>query len=132
MNTKRKTGILVAEDMGEMRMLLGMILKELGYTSLYFASSGAEAVKLCEKERIRIAFLDIEMPGISGIEVMKQLHAARPECYCLIVSAHSEIENVRAALEAGARGFVVKPYRSQKIADVLADFEAAARGAKAA
>jgi len=130
---KDKTGpVLVAEDMGEMRLLLGMILKELGYRDLAFASTGPESLKLAKKRKFRLAFLGIELPGLSGIEVMKKLRGELPDCFCLVVSAYSDADNVKAALEAGAHGFIVKPYRSRQIAEALETYAIYARGRRKA
>ena len=123
----KRSAVLVAEDMGEMRLLLGMILKELGYRDIAFASTGLEAEKLCHKRQFRLAFLDIELPGMSGIEVMKKLRVQLPDCFCLVVSAHSDPDNVKCALAAGAHGFIVKPYRARQIAEALETYEIFAR-----
>lgn len=123
MSDLRQTGILIADDEGEMRNLLALILKTCGYTNIEFASDGQKAIEMLGKPQIGLAFLDINMPGFSGIEVMTQVKDIRPNCYCVMVSGHSALENVLAALNAGARAFIVKPYNQKKIGDILAKFE---------
>ena len=115
--------ILVADDEGEMRRLLGLILKSCGYLNIAYASDGPSAIMALLRRNIQIAFVDINMPGEDGISVLKQAREFSPSCFCVIVSAHSDLQNVRAALSAGARGFIVKPYTEQKIVDVLTQFE---------
>ena len=115
-----------------MRLLLGMILKELGYRDIVFASTGPKAEKLSRERRFRLAFLDIELPGSSGIDVMKKLRVTLPDCFCLVVSAYSDAENVKSALGAGAHGFIVKPYRARQIAEALETYEIFARNRGAA
>lgn len=126
--SERSASVLVAEDMTEMRMLLGMILKEQGYRDIAYAATGPEAEKLGQKRGFHIAFLDIELPGLDGIELLTRLREALPECFFVMVSAHSEPENVKAALQAGAHAFIVKPYRARQIAEALETYEIFARG----
>ena len=122
---KEKVEILVADDEPDMRALLASVLRGCGFPFVHYASNGLEAVKLIEQKQtaIRIAFLDISMPGKTGIEVIKAVKAIRPPCYCVIVSAHSDLENVKSAMMAGARGFIVKPYNTKKVVDVLDKIE---------
>lgn len=120
--------VLIVEDMSEMRLLLGMILKELGYRDIAYAATGPEAEKLGDKRSFQLAFLDIELPGLSGIDLVKQLRNKQPGCFFVMVSAHSEPENVKAALAAGAHGFIVKPYRARQIAEALETYEIFLRG----
>ena len=124
--------VLIAEDMTEMRLLLGMILKDLGYRDITYAVSGPEAEKLGHTRTFRLAFLDIELPGLNGIELLGKLREKLPDCFFVMVSAHSEAENVKGALQAGAHGFIVKPYRARQIAEALETYEIFARGRKRA
>jgi two-component system chemotaxis response regulator CheY len=124
---KTKLRILIAEDHGVMRSLLGRILHELGLTNLVYASNGAEAVELGLKDRPHLAFLDVDMPEKSGIDVMKELLRADPSCYCVVISAHNEASYVKAAVQAGARAFIVKPYSPQRISDILLEYATAQR-----
>jgi signal transduction histidine kinase/ActR/RegA family two-component response regulator len=117
--------ILVAEDDGLLRGLLISLLRQLGYGNIVEASNGQRAYDLIRDtdERIELAFLDIEMPGFTGLELLTMMPGQRAP-YCVIVSAHSAAENVMAAIKAGARGFVVKPYAARQINDILQQFEA--------
>ncbi|WP_317205368.1 response regulator [Janthinobacterium sp.] len=125
MANMKDAGILIADDEGGMRDLLASILKGCGCSKISLAADGTRALDLLTRESrdIQIAFLDINMPGLSGIEVMMQMAIARPDCFCVIVTGNSDLRNVMAALELGARGFVVKPYNIKKIADILAKYE---------
>lgn len=128
--SKSKLRVLVAEDHGVMRALLGRILHELGLTNLTYAANGAEAVQIGLKLRPHLAFLDFDMPEKNGLETMKELLGADPYCHCVMVSAHNEASYVKAAVQAGARGFVVKPYSPQRISDILVEYAAAARSVR--
>ncbi len=114
--------VLIADDENLMRELLSSILRSMGYQNIKFVPDGAQAVEAINQDGIQIAFLDIDMPGFTGLEVLGIVKDTRPDCFTVIVSAHSGLDNVMAALGAGARGFIVKPYNAQKIHDVLLKF----------
>lgn len=129
--SNKSAKVLVADDEGNMRNLLSSILKTCLYTDIRFANDGQSALDqlVSETDPVDIAFLDIDMPGYSGIEVMKLALQRRPNLFIVIVSGFSAIENVMAALNNGARGFVVKPYNIKKIQDVLVKYEREGRPA---
>lgn len=114
--------VLIADDEPLMRQLLASILRSMGYANISQAADGPQALEAIKDDGVQIAFLDIDMPGFTGIEVMEIAKATRPDCFFVIVSSHSGLDNVLAALNCGARGFIVKPYNAQKIHDVLLKF----------
>lgn len=122
MASVNNSAVLIADDENLMRQLLASILRSMGYTNITYAADGAQAVQAINENGIQIAFLDIDMPGFTGLEVLEIAKNSRPDCFLVIVSAHSGLDNVLAALNAGARGFIVKPYNAQKIHDVLLKF----------
>lgn len=126
---KNRVTVLIADDEANMRNLLGAVLKSCGYTNFIHAADGQQAMECLRTadKSLRLAFLDIDMPGFTGLEVLKLARETRPGCAYVIVTAHSAIDNVISAMSNGAAGFVVKPYTPQKIADVLAKFEREAR-----
>ena len=117
--------ILIADDEPAMRQLLASILRAAGYDKLAYAHDGQQALsRLSDPDcDIDIAFLDINMPNFSGLEVMSRAKVVRENCFFVIISAHSALDNVRAAINGGARGFIVKPYTTQRIHDILMKFE---------
>lgn len=122
---KHALTVMIADDDGAMRSLLAMVLKEHGYRDFVYASDGHQAVELIRTggAAVGLAFLDIDMPGFTGLEVLALARQHRPGCACVIVSAHSAVDNVMAAIRGGAAGFVVKPYSAQRIAEVLGKIE---------
>jgi len=115
--------VLIADDEPLMRQLLASILRSMGYTNIQQAGDGPQAVAAINDDGVDIAFLDIDMPGFTGLEVLDIARNTRPDCFFVIVSSHSGLDNVLAALNSGARGFIVKPYNAQKIHDVLLKFK---------
>lgn len=72
------------------------------------ASDGNDAVKLALELKPRVTVMDCALPGISGIEASRQIRAKWAEAAILMLSMHSEDTLIRQALEAGARGYILK------------------------
>jgi len=72
------------------------------------ASDGEEAVRLAAKERPQVIVMDCAMPGMNGLEATRRILEARPDAAILMLSMHSEDTLVRQALDAGARGYILK------------------------
>ena len=72
------------------------------------ASDGNDAVKLAIQLKPKVTVMDCALPGISGIEATRQIRAKHPEAKILMLSMHSEDTLIRQALEAGARGYILK------------------------
>ncbi|MEN9629635.1 MAG: hypothetical protein RJA10_2862 [Pseudomonadota bacterium] len=112
--------VLIADDAGASRELLTAILRNLeGRMSIEAARDGHEAVALWLALRPRVTLLDIDMPGLDGLTVLEQLRSVDGEAFVAIVSGSNSIDNVKRALSLGAAGFVIKPYKPQRIVDLL-------------
>ena len=72
------------------------------------ASDGEEAVRLAKKERPAVIVMDCAMPGMNGLEATRKILEAHPDAAILMLSMHSEDTLVRQALDAGARGYILK------------------------
>jgi DNA-binding NarL/FixJ family response regulator len=83
------------------------------------AGNGSDAVAKVLQAKPRVVILDISMPGLSGIEVARQVTAALPETRIVMLSMHSSSQYVFQALEAGARGYLLKESASAEIADAV-------------
>ena len=110
---------LIADDDPEMRDLLKEILVDLGCHIDAEVDNGRDAINKIVLIQPDLAFIDIEMPIQSGLDVLEEIKGKAPQTYSIIVSGHSTISNVKTALTLGAKGFVVKPYDSDKIKQIL-------------
>jgi len=72
------------------------------------AGDGLQAIKLAEELRPKVIVMDCAMPGMNGLEATRQILGKQPEALVLMLSMHPEETLVRQALEAGARGYVLK------------------------
>jgi len=116
--------ILIADDDAPMRELLASILREQGYRDLVHASNGKQAHTLLTAggPPFDLVLLDLDMPEMSGQDVLSACRPLLPACMWVMVSGHSDLPNVLAAISAGAHGFIVKPYNMVKIHEMLDKF----------
>ncbi|WP_156250161.1 response regulator transcription factor [Pseudactinotalea terrae] len=83
------------------------------------AGSGDEALAAALKHRPDVALLDLQMPGLDGIEVAEKLAEQLPGCRCVIVTSHGRPGYLRRALETGVRGFLPKTSSAAVLAEAV-------------
>lgn len=108
--------VLVVDDDELQRNIIGKILAAENYR-LVFAGNGIEALNVMRKMRPDLVLMDVQMPELDGIEVMRRLKAA-PEFAnipVVMITGRSERDVVRESLQAGASGFVVKPFERETL-----------------
>jgi two-component system, NarL family, response regulator DesR len=109
--------ILIAEDQGMVRGALATLLDLEGDLEVVAqVPRGDEVVAAALAARPDVALLDIEMPGIDGLEAAAQLHRALPGCVIIILTTFGRPGYLRRAMEAGASGFVVKDGPADQLA----------------
>ncbi len=104
--------VLVVDDSDFMRMMLDNILARQGHT-IRQAKDGMECLDILHSEAVDVCVLDIVMPGMDGIETLRQIRQEQPELKVVMLSARGTEETVRQTLELGADSFVVKPFGEQ-------------------
>jgi len=101
--------VLVADDHTLVRQSLVSVLAASGACEVVGeASNGLEAVDQALRLRPDVAIVDISMPGLNGIEVVRRLHAELPATRTLVLTMHEEDEYVLHVVRAGASGFLLK------------------------
>ena len=106
--------ILIIDDAVEIRDFLTQILENLGFEEVYGCEDFDSAKPLLKHKQPSVVFLDIELPDGDGKELIATLNEINPNINVVMVSAHSTVDNVKDAIERGAKGFVVKPGHRQK------------------
>ena len=107
--------ILVVDDEVAVRLVLQRILEGLGY-HVVTAANGQEALDKMSQLNIRIALLDIMMPGISGMEVLQQITTNWPETCVLMVTAVADAQTAIEAMKLGAYDYITKPFMRDDVA----------------
>ncbi len=109
--------VLLAEDQGMVRGALATLLGlEEDLEVVAQVARGDEVVAAARETKPDVALLDIEMPGIDGLEAAALLHRALPACVIIIVTTFGRPGYLRRAMEAGATGFVVKDGPADQLA----------------
>lgn len=133
MKTKEKT-ILVVDDEGGIRETVREILTDEGYKVIE-AQKASTALDLIEKVHPQLVLLDIWMPDVDGIELLKQIKEQQPDVRVIMISGHGNIHTAVAAAKLGAFDFLEKPLSLDSLLETvqraLDDFPAVKPRAKA-
>lgn len=109
--------ILVVDDEDDLRVLLKDLLVGAGFEVLT-ASDGQEAIDLIKgNQRVDLALLDIQMPRVNGIEVLKYINEHAQSMPAVMLTGFADLKYAMEAREFGAKDFINKPYR---VEDILA------------
>ncbi len=112
--------VMLAEDQGMMRGALALLLGlEADIEVVAQVGDGAAIVPTARAARPDVALLDIELPGRSGLDAAAELRTAVPECRVLILTTFGRPGYLRRAMEAGARGFLVKDGPVEELAAAI-------------
>src|SRR5687768_18216014 len=109
-----KARVLVVDDEAEIRRSVRMILEYEGY-DVQEASSGPEAMALIEREPPDLAFLDIKMGGMDGLETLQKIRQANDALPVVIISGHGTVSTAVEATKLGAFDFIEKPLASERV-----------------
>jgi DNA-binding NtrC family response regulator len=115
---KHEIAILVVDDDLMMRQLLEKILRRDGYRVLSVAE-GEEALAIMSKEEISIVISDLQMPGMSGFDLLKAVKKDYPQIGIIMMTAYGDTYTVKDALLLGADEYITKPFKSFEISMVV-------------
>ena len=112
---KAKSVVVVEDQTAICELIIEMLEARGAYRVLGSTADGYEGLALAKQLKPDILILDILLPGISGLEVLRQLHDTQPDLKVLIFSAKSEKQIARGLLKAGVRGYVPKSARLSEL-----------------
>lgn len=113
-----RTAVIV-DDSGSIRLLLKGILEEIGIRILGSAANGREGIEIVKNRHPELVCLDVDMPGMTGIEALPQVRAVSPNTKVVMITGNASRAIVEAAVAGGARGYFLKPIRPAKVAEFL-------------
>jgi len=111
---KRKINILVVDDEAIVRESLRDWLSDAGHQVL-IAEDGSQALEIIEKEKPSIAFVDLVMPGMDGIELLKRAKEISPSIEIIIITAYASVPTAITAMKQGAYDYVEKPFSLERV-----------------
>lgn len=110
--------ILIAEDAAHVRRVCKVILEEHGFRVLE-AENGLEAVSQYVTRRPDMIVLDINMPELDGLSALARIRQFDPEARVIMLTAAGDQDKVLAAIRAGARDYVVKPFQVRRVVEAV-------------
>ncbi|HEU0304406.1 MAG TPA: response regulator transcription factor [Gaiellaceae bacterium] len=118
--------VAIADDHAVVRHGLAQLLSTFeGVELVGQAADGDQAVALCAAQGPDVVLMDLEMPGVDGIEATRRIKASQPEVAVVVLTSFSDRDRILQALDAGAAGYLLKDVEPAELAKAI---EAAARG----
>lgn len=102
--------ILIVDDDKSVRDFLKRFLKQKGYTNVQAVDDGYKALKLIEQDKINLVFLDIRMPRMDGIEVLRKIKEIDKDTGVIMITGFPDEKIGKQALELGAHDYIMKPF----------------------
>lgn len=115
----RSLNILVVDDSQLTVKKIAQMLTEAGHCMVASAKTGQEAIKQFAKHKPDLVTMDITMPDMNGIEATKAILQENPQALIVMVTSHGQEGMVLDAIEAGAKGYLLKPLRLEKLKNTI-------------
>ncbi len=109
-NINKSDLILIVDDDKAVRDFLQRYLAQKGFGRVISVGTGEEALEKIETEDIKLVFLDVKMPGLSGIDVLRQIKKIKKETGVIMITGYPEKEVTQEALQEGAYDYIIKPF----------------------
>ncbi len=113
-------GALVVDDEKNIRLTLTEALSSLGLR-VEAVASGTEALERVETGAFRLMLLDLRLPGMDGMDVLRRVRLERPDVEVVIITAHGTVETAVEAMKLGARDYLTKPFTPEAVRAVVRD-----------
>ena len=107
--------ILIVDDAAFMRKVIKDTLSKSGYTDLYEAVDGADAVEKYNEIQPDLVLMDITMPNMDGLEALKTIRGKDGNANVVMCSAMGQESMVMDAVRSGAKDFIVKPFKPDRV-----------------
>src|SRR5262245_13599984 len=122
----RQNTILIVDDDDPLRLSLSLIFQKENYR-VDTAANAEAALECLHSHEYDLMFLDLNMPGLSGIDLLLEVHRQFPHLPVLILTAHAALESAIQAVRLGARDYLIKPVEPvtilDRVAEILAERE---------
>jgi len=112
---KRKVRVLVADDEEHIRILISTIITSLGAEVVAEAADGEQAINLYKQHQPDMVMLDINMPKLDGIAVLKQIMAINPRTLAVMLTSLNAIDVVKECIDAGAWNYLLKNTTAEEL-----------------
>ncbi len=110
-----KGSVLIVDDEKDMLLLLSRIIEEDTGNSVTTENNPEKALVLFEKNKFDLVILDMKMPGMSGLDLLKKMKAVRPDISVIMITAYATIDTAVEAIREGAFDYITKPFQRERI-----------------
>jgi len=117
----RPVNALIIDDEAHVRVLIRVLLKQLGIETVWEAADGNAALELASTHKPEVILLDINLPHVGGLEVLAKLKAAHPKIPVIVVSSQSTMKTVIQTRELGAEAYVLKHAPKSEVLQMLSE-----------
>jgi DNA-binding NtrC family response regulator len=102
--------ILIVDDDKNVRLFLERYLKQKGYSQIQLAEDGMTALKVIQEDNIRLVLLDIRLPDINGVEVLRKIKSLNKNINVIMITAFPDEALAKEVLKDGACDYMLKPF----------------------
>jgi response regulator of citrate/malate metabolism len=117
--------VVVDDDFMVAKVHAAFVTRVSGFTVAGVSHSGVDALRMVDDLRPDLVLLDIHLPDINGIDVLRLLRETHPEVDVLVISAANEVETIRTALRGGVVNYLLKPFDQESLRDRLQQYATA-------
>jgi DNA-binding NarL/FixJ family response regulator len=117
----RPVNALIIDDEPHVRVLIRMLLKQLGIETIWEAGDGATGLDMAGANKPNVILLDINLPHVGGLEVLAKLKATYPAIPVIIVSSQSTMKTVMQTQELGAVAYVLKHAPKAEVLQMISE-----------
>lgn len=115
----KSLNIMVVDDSAITIKKISKILVDLGHNVVHVSKNGADAVEAYSEVMPDLITMDITMPDMDGIEATKQILQKNQDAIIIMITSHGQEQMVMDSIESGALGYVIKPFKIEKIKDAI-------------
>ena len=119
--------IVVEDDVTVAGVHCRFVTQQPGFRVVGRAETASEALRMIETTQPDLVLLDLELPGPSGLSLLRQLRSVKCQTEVIIITAHARSDIVRAGMQLGALDYLVKPFWPERLMEALAGFVARMR-----
>lgn len=118
---KNKVRVLIADDEPHIRSLIELIVSSLGAEVVAEAENGVEALELYRRFSPDMVMLDINMPKLDGISVLKEIMAINPKTLVIMMTSLNAIDVVKECIDLGARNYILKNVHVNELQKMISE-----------
>ncbi|ACA60664.1 response regulator [Candidatus Desulforudis audaxviator] len=110
--------LLVVDDQPAIRQLLSEALESEGH-AVVVASNGYEAINITRQQKPELILLDLKMPGLGGLETLREIHKYSPDIPVILITAYGELSDLGEAERLGVRRLIIKPFDLNEVRSLV-------------